>query len=318
METPMLVRLKPFVRGLLSFLPGANFLLPRRKVGTVSDPRSCYDIWLKHITLAWRSGWTEIPKTLVELGPGDSLGVGFAALLTGAEHYIGLDILKNADTKSSLRLFDALVELFKNRTGRPQTDWPDYDDFLDSRRFPHRILTEKRLAVCLAQDRIDRIREHVAALARGRKDTGMLRYVFPWKDSNLPENSVDMVLSHAVLEHVENLDMAYRRMHVWLRRGGLMSHDIDLRCHGLSSVWNGHWAIPELLWKMIAGRRAFLINRRPCSDYVDLTRRHGFEIVAVYKETLPGIARSQLAPRWKHLSDDDLCCSKAFLLAVKP
>lgn len=201
----------------------------------------------------------------------------------------------------------------------PETDWPDYDDFLDKRRFPHRILSEKHLAACLARERLAHIREHVAALAKGRADTGMLRYVAPWKSADVvPENFADMVLSHAVLEHVEDLDMVFASCRRWLKPGGLMSHDIDLRCHKLCTQWNGHWAIPEWMWRLIVGHRTFLLNRQPCSTYETLTLRYGFKPLALFRETLPGIPRERLAPRWKDLSDQDLCCSKAFLQALKP
>lgn len=315
----MLIRLKPFVRGLLSFLPGSKFLLPRRKVGSATDPRSCYFIWLKHLCLAWRAGWTTMPQTLVELGPGDSLGVGFAALISGVNAYVGLDTARFADTKDSLPLFDSLVDLYKNRTGRTETDWPDYDDFLDERRFPHQILSEKRLAACLAQERIAHIREQIAALANGRDDTDMVRYIASWHNADVvSENWADMILSHAVLEHVNDLDHTFACFRRWLKPGGLMSHDIDLRCHGLSTAWNGHWAIREWMWRLIAGRRTFLLNRRPCSTYEALARRYGFETAGLYRQALPGIDRARLAPRWKNLSDQDLSCSEVVLLATKP
>src|SRR5262245_66258769 len=55
--------------------------------GTVS-PRYCYSVWLRHVGLMHAHGLDTDPRTLVELGPGESIGVECAALLTGAERYV--------------------------------------------------------------------------------------------------------------------------------------------------------------------------------------------------------------------------------------
>ena len=44
--------------------------------------------------------------------------------------------------------------------------------------------------------------------------------------------SVDMILSQAVMEHVEHLEQTYEAMRHWLKPGGLASHAIDFKSHG--------------------------------------------------------------------------------------
>jgi hypothetical protein len=147
----------------------------------------------------------------------------------------------------------------------------------------------------------------------------MIHYVVPWYDPSIIEpESVDMILSQAVLEHVDNLENTYSSMQLWLRNGGLTSHQIDFKSHGTAHEWNGHWAYSDLMWKIIRGKRPYLINRQPASNHIDLLNKHGFRIVCdkrVKKEN--GITRKQLARRFSNLTDEDLNSSGMFVQAVK-
>ena len=67
--------IKPAVKGLLTFLPGIERVLPAGK-GVGTDSASyCYGVWLKPLTLLWESGMRSIPNILVELGPGESVAL---------------------------------------------------------------------------------------------------------------------------------------------------------------------------------------------------------------------------------------------------
>jgi hypothetical protein len=97
----------------------------------------------------------------------------------------------------------------------------------------------------------------------------------------------------------------------------MMSHQLTFMSPDLATKWNGHWSYPEWLWKMMAGRRPFFMNREPCSAHVALMQKHGFRITCLLKQQrLAGITRAELSQRWKNLSDDDLACSGAFIQAV--
>jgi hypothetical protein len=312
------MQLKAIAKGLLSYVPGTERFLSRAGTGGTNSAIYCYGVWLKHLTMLWANGMRSLPQTLAELGPGDSIGTGLAAMLSGIDRYFALDVVRFANAPANLHIFDELVALFRRRAGRPQKGWPDFDGYLDARLFPSHILTEKVLASALSEERIARIR---AALIHPETEQSGIRiqYMAPWYDDRIiARESVDVIMSHSVLEHVVDVERTHAALSQWLKPGGWMTHQIDFSAHGLSEQWNGFRAYPEVYWKLIMGRRTYLINRQPCSVHVACMEKNRFEIRCLMKNTLPdGLARSQLAARWKDISDDDLNCSGAFIQAQK-
>jgi len=126
-----------------------------------------------------------------------------------------------------------------------------------------------------------------------------------------------MVFSQAVMEHVEQVDDTYAALYEWLRPGGFMSHTIDYKSHGYTRDWNGHWAVSEILWKIVKGNRPYLINRFPHSKHVIAMKNAGFKIVGEMIRNGAPLARHKLSDRFRTLSDDDLLTSGAFIQAVK-
>jgi hypothetical protein len=312
------MNLKSVVKGLLTFVPGVRSLLPKGCTGGTNSALYCHEVWLKHLTMLWASGMRSMPASLAELGPGDSIGVGLAALLSGVDRYCALDVVRFSNTDFNLAIFDDLVPLFKERAGRTTESWPSYDRYLNESLFPSCILTEGALAASLSEERISRIRSAIASPGTAH-DGVSITYMVPWLDEKIIEpGSVDVILSHAVLEHVADLESTYRALSRWLKPGGMMSHQIDFTAHGLAKKWNGYRSYSEMLWKATVGKRPFLINRQPCSAHVDFMERNGFEILCLMKKhRADGIARSQLSPRWRNISNDDLTCSDVFIQARK-
>ena len=313
---PINLNLNPVVKGALTFIPGLSHFLPEGG-GQTNIARYCYGVWLKHLVMLHESGMRAIPSALAELGPGMSLGTGLAAMLCGVDHYYALDVVPHSSVEINLRIFDELVELFRKRAPRPTKGWPDYDGHLDANLFPGHILTGDLLARTLAPRRLARIREAIArGDASGPEIT--IRYMAPWADEHvIRPGSVDVIFSHAVLTEVADPDSAYRALHSWLKPGGLMSHHIGFAFHYLTGHWNGYWACPEAVFKVLKGRRPFVINRLPCSMHLELLEKRGFRVVCKLKRYEDGIRRSQLAARWRSLSDDDLRCAELFVQATK-
>jgi len=313
---PISLNMKPLMKGALTFIPGMSSLLRQGGRQYASAPYF-YGVWLKHLVMLHNSGMRAIPSTLAELGPGGSLGTGLAAMLCGVDHYYALDVVEHSSIEVNLRVFDDLVELFQRRTPRPKKGWPDYDEHLDANLFPGHILTEELLARTLAPRRIARIRNAIVHPEASAPDV-TIHYVVPWSEAGvIRPASVDLILSHAVLTEVGELEAAYRALYSWLKPGGLMSHQIGFDFYGFTGEWNGYWSCPEIVWKIFRGRRAFVMNRQPCSEHIALMEKQGFRFVRTMKEYKDGIRRSQLAPRWRKLSDDDLACSALFVQATK-
>src|SRR5919198_3676757 len=251
------------VRGLHSCLPGVNRAW-RESGGTDSAPY-CYEVFLKHLCLSCEAGMPGVPKSVAEIGPGDSIGIGLAALIAGSERYSGLDVVPYSLSRHNDRVFRTLVGFFQERKPNPSWGWPNYDHMLDGRFFPSRILDDDLLARSLEGARLEKI---AAALQGRRSDPIRIAYHCPWTSSVAIEpESVDWNYSHSVMEHVDDVEQAYASMHRWLRPGGFLSHQIDLRSHELFPEWNGHWGVPRWQWRVIRGRRVYLINRLPYSAH---------------------------------------------------
>lgn len=312
--------LKPILRGLLTYIPAADKRFAKATRGT-NSARYCYSVWMRHLVMAHESGLlsatTPVPSVVAELGPGDSLGIGLAALLSGTSRYVALDIVPYADAATNLTIFDELVELMRARTPIPDaSELPDVKPYLPSYYFPRRILTDDHLAGAFAPARVQSIRD---ALTSASGAGNVISYRAPWTDAALIErDSIDMLYSQAVLEHVDDLDGAYDAMASWLKPGGFVSHEIAFTSHKLTTEWNGHWTVPDPVWKLIRGKRPYLLNREPASTHIAHIKRSGLEIVnEVRVQRKSDIERRRLARRYRDMSDDDLTTHALFVQAVK-
>jgi SAM-dependent methyltransferase len=300
--------------GILSFLPGIPESLYKGTGGTVSADY-CYCIWLRHLVLAHNAGMQSFPSTVAELGPGDSIGTGLAALLSGASRYLALDAIAHADTERNLRVFDALVELFHRRAAIPGPEqFPEIKLDLADSRFPHAILTPLRMQDALADERIAWLRGLVSG---ERCDPTVIDYRAPWdQPSGTDTGSVDFILTNAVMEHVADLPAAYVAMQRWLRPGGFASHQIDFRSHGLFKAWDGHWACPDWLWRLFLRRRTYLLNREPFATHRALAGAAGFrERHCVRIESAPASRRP--IGRFRDMSAPDRSTCGGYLLLEK-
>jgi len=265
--------------------------------------------------MAKSNGLNPYPKIVAELGPGDSIGIGLAALISGCDKYFALDIVEYANTERNLKIFDELVTLFRNRTPIPgDNEFPRVKPTLNNYDFPADILDENRLQCALEESRIERIRDAIL-----HPNNSLIQYIVPWYEASIIETeSVDMIYSQAVLEHIDDLRNAYKAMRLWLKPGGYISHQIDFKCHGTAEEWNGHWTYSDFVWKLIRGKRPYLINREPHSTHIAILEEEGFKIVCDIKyKSKSDLNRDKLASRFKSISDSDLTTSGAFIQAVK-
>jgi hypothetical protein len=319
----MVLKLVQMAYGAATHVPGVLWL--RNRFYQLTDPgtvsaRYCYSVWLRHLVMADKAGLNTDPKRVVELGPGNSVGIGLAALISGAEQYRALDMVKYAQSSRNLRVFDEIVELFQKREDIPgEAEFPTVKPYLSSYRFPNHVLTEKRLEAALQPRRIEELRGELASVDSGA--SSRLVYLVPWPESDLLQKETglaDMVYSQAALEHVMDLGNTYRLLAQLIRPGGFMSSQIDYKNHGTALSWNGHWAYSDLEWRLVLGRRSYLINRASHSTHLRLMRKAGLATVLECPiDRNDGIGREKLAPRFREMLETDLRCSGAYILAVK-
>jgi hypothetical protein len=312
------VQLKPLVllKGTATFFPGVMRFACGGSGGT-NSARYCYATWLRHLLHVRAAGFDTHFHTVAELGPGDSLGIGLSAMLTGADRYFAFDALRHARTSENLRTLDQLVEIFARREDIPDAgEFPEIWPPIRSTQFPSAIFENGNLAEATAPARVAAIRK---AIESGRQADIEIRYCAPWNDASLLQSdSVDFVFSQAVLEHVEDMDATYDALFRWLRPGGVMSHQIDFRSHSLTRDWYGHWTLSPWLWRLVKGRRPYLINRHPASVHIKAMQRHGFEIVQQIPQIATPPRPAELAREFCNLNEDDLRTSALFVIARKP
>lgn len=314
--------IKKFLRftatGLATCIPGLYTWLGARSTGGSDKAEYCYGIWMKHLTLARANGMDKIPQVFAELGPGDSLGTCMCALLSGVEKCYALDVKAYEGNVHNIEIFDKLLTLFKQRAKRPTKGWPDYDEYLGDYLFPSHILTDEILSASLDPERVERIRQSVINLGKCVENT-MIEYITPWYETaNIKTGSVDMLLSHSVMEHVDNVDFVYQTSFKWIKAGGWYSHQVDFTCHGLSDHWNGYRTYSEATWKLILGRRLFLINRLPASHHLSRLEALAIEpACCMINKRQDGVPRERFARKWRSLSDDDVCGSGLFVQGRK-
>ena len=314
----------PVLKGCLTLIPGVYRAVQRLRDTSATGPllpaRYFYSVWLRHLVMAWENGLSTAPRVVAEFGPGSALGVGLSALLTGAERYVAFDIVRHPSPRRNLAMLDELAALYRERADIPgDEEFPEVEPKLASYRFPHHVLKAERLDRALDPERIAELRRAISVLVHEGGKGSRLRYIVPWHSVGKSDlGSVDMLLSQAVLEHVDDLPVAYRSMYRLLSPGGFMSHTIDYRCHGTARQWNGHWKYSDFTWNLVFGRRPYLINRAMHSWHLGLIEELGFETVFVRRLRLPSeIDARHLAPSFRN-SETDQTVSGAFIQALRP
>jgi Methyltransferase domain len=308
------LRIKAILSGLSTLIPWYDH---KGFTGGTDSARYCYSVWLRHLVIGMRySAGRPIPRVVAELGPGDSIGIGLAALLSGAEKYIALDLVRYSGLKKNLEIFDELVSMFEGKLPIPgDSEFPLLYPKLNCYDFPGHLIDEKRLRESLAPERVAAIR---SSISFSDVEESMVSYKAPWNAPDvIDDGSVDLIFSQAVLEHVDDLDGVYAAMRKWLRPDGMMTHQIDFKCHGKANVWNGHWTYSDFVWNLIVGRRSYLLNRQPHSVHVGLVKRCGFLILEdTVDRSFSDLRRGQLSSRFRGLSKDDMTTSGAFIVAA--
>jgi hypothetical protein len=304
---------------LLDYAPS----IVRQKINGVEgsfSARYCYSVWMRHLVMCHKNGLNSNPAVIAELGPGNSLGIGLAALLSGADEYYALDAVKHTCTEKNYQILTELIELFQNKEQIPDDkEFPLTGPRLDSYGFPDHILTTERLNKSLNIVRLENIKKAISDLDCKTSNEIKIAYYVPWNAENvIRENSVDLIYSQAVLEHVNELEFTYKAMFRWLKSRGGISHQIDFKSHGTAKEWNGHWTHSDFIWNLMKRNKPYLINREPYSKHIQYLQDSRFKIVCVVPvKTKSNLNKNKLTPKFQSLSDEDLNTSEVFIQAIK-
>lgn len=317
-------KLKFIAQGLVTYLPFKVEFLPSHtkqfvssRVREITDyadiAGSCYTSWFRFLVSMGKLA----PLRVAEIGPGDSLGVGIAAFLSGANTYYPIDRFKRDSNYDNLRLLDELLKRFNTRASIPDdAAYPRAYPRLQSYEFPGALMPN--LEKNLAPERIQKIREAITQIQAGntigRCDEVLIQYL---QDNEEPP--VDCVVSAATMEHVEDPGAVYRRTWNMLVPGGTFAHNAGLDCHSTAPLWNAQYTYSDFVWRLIRGRTMYLINRWPNSWHLESLKQLGF----IIDENKPGrlssrLERADLAKKFKDIPDDDFTVKLMFICGHKP
>ncbi len=307
-------KIQHMVKGGLTLLPMVNTWRQRHVATGGSDSaRYCYTVWFRHLMMLSQYGFQIRGAHIGELGPGDSIGTGLMALLSGAESYTGLDVVPYSAQANLSRLFAELVQLYGRREAIPDdNEFPKVRPRLARYDFP--VSTVEWPA---STEKIARVQ---ACLRSGVNSSQMVSYIAPWTSENaIAAASLDLLFSQGVLQQVDTLKETYQAMFAWLKPGGYASHTIGCWAAYLSPYWNGLWAYDDWQWRLVRGRREYLFNREPLSTHLRYATNVGFEVVAQVREYgNDGLPLTALSRKFQALDEEDLRTRGALVILRKP
>jgi len=225
-----------------------------------------------------------MPRSVVEIGPGDSVGTALFAKAAGAERIWLVDSGRFAvDDPGHYRA--ALARIAALGGTPPPLSAPGGLD-----------------AVLAATGAVYRT-DGIAALG------------------DIADSSVDLVFSHAVLEHLPRaqFDRFLHESLRILRPGGVCSHTIDLQDH-LGGALN-HLRFSRHFWEHPAiSRSGFYTNRLRYSEICTRARVRGFDVTVqrLSRWKRPPTPRRVLAAEFRALSDDELAVAGFTMVLIKP
>lgn len=234
--------------------------------GRMEEPKYACDVLLRRLSTTGLDSLEDL--TVLELGPGDSLATALIASALGARRVLLVDEGRFATSEMAIyhRIDDYLSEELGARVG---------------------IRSEDTVATMLDRCGAEYLTDGLVDI-RG-----------------LPENSVDVIISQAVLEHVPREDFAplMSELARIMRPGGVSSHEIDYRDH-LGGGLN-HLRFSDRIWESAPVHRSgFYTNRLRFQEMHRVWEDVGYqvEIVATDEWSEMPIDPENLDPRFQNFS----------------
>jgi len=260
--------LKAVGKGLITFVPGAtNFIDKRKKKSrhSSSNAEFAYSLWLSALVFLYENNIKANLSKIGEIGNGGSLGLAFCAILTGSQRYYDLEFYDNINISEQLLLLDEIAQLFQNKT--PIRKFDSINIKIKNYNFPADIVLSEREQLLI----IEQLKTEIKS---GFVNSKLISIIDNWESA--PSLALDFVFSRAVMEHVKNPSEIYASIKKHLKEGSYMFHDIELHSHGISKQIDGHLQIKPFWWRIIIGKRPFLMNRWSFSEHLNEIKKQGF------------------------------------------
>ncbi|MFA6012450.1 MAG: class I SAM-dependent methyltransferase [Desulfobacteraceae bacterium] len=209
------------------------------------------------------SGHTSLRgKTILEIGPGGSVGLGLLTLKHGAGKYIAIDVGNHLKTDSKL--------------------YTDYSRLLQDDKLINRLINKLNGKYIFNPNIIN------------------ILNINQYSTYDLPDNSADIIYSNAVLEHIHDLNLCFQEMSRVLKPGGYMNHVVDLRDHIFSKDSLFFLTIPEFWLHRLFGNTGAYINRKRYSYYLRLFSKFDLKVLSLRKQyTYDGTINPALLIKYK-------------------
>jgi len=212
--------------------------------------------------------------TILELGPGDSLSTGVIAF-----HYGAKSILINP-TKL---IFD------------PIKNFNNLKIFLENKAFKIKDSPKDLKDLCQTY-KIDYFFEGLKSL------------------KEIPSNSVDIIFSNAVLEHIfkDEFEETINELKRIMKKDGFMSHQVDFKDHLEGSLNNLRFS--NFIWESYLFRNSgFYTNRIRFYEMVGIFKNKGFEVQTsdLKKWDILPLNLKKISKQFRELKHDDLLTSGA-------
>jgi len=216
--------------------------------------------YLDYVAYAGLSEHDVVDKRILELGPGDNLGVALRFAAVGAKSVVCLDrFYSKRDLQRQKEIYTAL----RARLNEEQQE-----------RFDEAISLEKDSE--FNPDRISTIYGETVEEYAHRVNGSVNRF--------------DLIISCAVLEEIYELDSTFVAMDSLLAPGGWLIHKIDLSDYGMFRNQGMHpltfLTIPESLYRLMASSSG-LPNRKRLSYYISKINEFGYDAKFLATSVIP-------------------------------
>jgi hypothetical protein len=273
---------KATAKGAITFIPGISFLLKKKKAKAThssSNAEFCYSLWLSILVFFKENGIKPNLKRIGEIGTGGSVGIGICALLTGSEEYYSLEIEDLFDNEKNLKLLEEIISLLNKKTPI-SNKFKQINIKIENHEFPIEIIKP----FFLENKIVSEIKNDLLAGGNKSKKISVIK---KWESTD--SLNLDFIFSRAVMEHVENPDDVYKGIAYHLKDKSYMLHDIEFHSHGITKASDGHYFIPNIIWKLICGKRSYFLNRWDLKKHLSCIIKNNFNIVKT-SETLINFA----------------------------